>query len=421
MSMTSLRAVPARPRVLKADRNKPGRPDSLARFLPLVASVPDPMLLVAPDGCVAHRNEASKALFQRPAVGSALCETQAWRENERKLAHLISELVSSADTNVEGRRIMLTRPSTLAPIPVEGRAGALVDRRDRKIGWVVLLHDRSEAVENRRLFDRLQSTHTELEERIVLATAALVERNEQLQRQHLVLEQAASAKTRFLASVSHELRTPLNAILGYAALMRQGVTGEVPPHLQRPLGKVEANARQLLGVVNDVLDLSRIEEGRLALRVTEFDLGALVDELLGELEPLVARSGLTVAQRLPALAPLRTDRQKLKQALQNLVVNALKFTSTGGVTVSARAVGDRHVEVDVVDTGIGIAEEHLARIFEAFEQVDGVPTRTQAGTGLGLALVRRLAEALGGTVRVQSRPGAGSTFTLTLPMERRRS
>ncbi len=427
MSMTSLRIArpPSATRARGASGPDASIRDALERFAPVLTSVPDPMLLASPEGRVVRQNGAARALFHRPAPGAPLPATQAWRENDRKLRCLLEELAGdlaeSSRRALRTRRLLLTDTTTLAPVPVEGQAGALIDDGGRCVGLVVLLHDRSEAVRSQRLCEQLQLAGTQLEDRIRLATETLVERNEQLQRQQLVLEQASAARTQFLANVSHELRTPLNAILGYASLVMQGVTGEVPAHLQRPLGKVESNARQLLGVVNDVLDLSRLEAGRLPLHVTAFGLEPLVDEILGEIEPLVERSGLTVSHRLSPVPPLRTDRQKLKQALQNLVVNALKFTKAGSVTLEARAVGERYIEVDVLDTGVGIPPEDQDRIFEAFQQVEGDTSRGCGGTGLGLAIVRRLAEALGGTVRLASTPGQGSRFTLTLPLERRRN
>jgi signal transduction histidine kinase len=185
---------------------------------------------------------------------------------------------------------------------------------------------------------------------------------------------------------------------------------------------VDSNARHLLAIINDILDISRIEAGKMPLHVSSFPLPALIQEVLAELEPLIHRSKLSVrvetARKLP---PVSNDRAKVKQIVLNLVTNAIKFTPSGSVTVSARHdPSAKEVEVAVKDTGIGIKNEDHERVFEDFRQADNSPAREYGGAGLGLAICRRLAHMMEGRVDLQSAVGQGSTFTLTLPVRLRR-
>jgi signal transduction histidine kinase len=267
------------------------------------------------------------------------------------------------------------------------------------------------------LYEQLKLASEELEGKVREATAELANQNELLRRQALELEQASAAKSQFLANVSHELRTPLNAILGYAAMTLQGVSGELMAPQRRNLSRIDANARHLLTLINEILDITRIEAGRMPIQIMAFDLPDLVREVTGELEPIIARSGLQVICKLPTDLPtLRTDRQKVKQILVNLLSNALKFTQKGSVTIKAQTAGRHTVAISVIDTGIGIPKPDHVKIFEDFRQVDSTPRRAYGGTGLGLSICRRLTTMLRGALKVESKIGHGSTFTLTLPV-----
>jgi signal transduction histidine kinase len=190
----------------------------------------------------------------------------------------------------------------------------------------------------------------------------------------------------------------------------------------RQLGRIESNGRHLLTIINEILDISRIEAGRMPLQMSRFRIPDLVNEVKAELEPIVLRSKLSINMQLDKeLPPMSTDRQKVKQILLNLLSNALKFTHHGTVTI----VGKRHarehtVSLSVTDTGIGIAASDQEKIFEDFRQLDNSPTRAYGGTGLGLSICRRLSQMLDGRLTVQSQVGKGSTFTLTLPVKGRR-
>jgi signal transduction histidine kinase len=222
--------------------------------------------------------------------------------------------------------------------------------------------------------------------------------------------------------MSHEFRTPLNAILGYTSMLLQGVSGELSPHQKRSLTRVDSNAQHLLALINDILDISRIEAGKMPLTLTEFDLPGLIAEVMAEVEPIIARSRLAVTAELEKDLPVvRADRQKVKQIVINLLTNALKFTPHGSVRVVTTHRRERDlIAIAVADTGIGIAEDDRERIFEDFRQADSSTTRAYGGAGLGLSICRRLAVMLDGQITVESRPGAGSTFTFVVPRRPRR-
>jgi signal transduction histidine kinase len=255
--------------------------------------------------------------------------------------------------------------------------------------------------------------------RVQTATLELATQNELLRRQAIELEQASRLKSQFLANMSHEFRTPLNAILGYTHMLLQGVAGDLPPNVKRQLTRIDSNGRHLLTIINEILDITRIEAGKMPMQITDFDVNDIVQEVMTELDPVITRSKLVVTPKLlPNQLPVQSDRQKVKQIVVNLLSNALKFTHYGGIEISVSFnPADRMASVGVTDTGIGIAPEHHEKIFEDFRQVDDSPSRPYGGTGLGLAICRRLANALGGRITLRSNLGEGSTFTLTIPAE----
>jgi signal transduction histidine kinase len=215
--------------------------------------------------------------------------------------------------------------------------------------------------------------------------------------------------------MSHELRTPLNAILGFGELMLDGVYGEVPERMRAPLERMQSNGKHLLGLINDVLDLSKIEAGQFDLSLGDYSADELVRGVYGAVEPLAAEKKLSLSTIVPPdLPPARGDERRLAQALLNLVGNAIKFTDKGEVAIEVAA--DENVYTfSVRDTGPGIAEADQAKIFEEFQQLDGSITKTKMGSGLGLAIAKRIVEMHGGRIWVDSRPGAGATFSFTTP------
>ncbi|MDB5100326.1 MAG: multi-sensor hybrid histidine kinase [Cyanobacteria bacterium RYN_339] len=247
---------------------------------------------------------------------------------------------------------------------------------------------------------------------ILAAKAAIAIENAKLYEQ---TRAASRLKSEFLANMSHELRTPMNAILGFTELVSNGMLGPVTPKQANALERVLRNARNLLALINDVLDLSKIEAGKMTVVEADFAPRALVEEVVASLEPLANAKQLPIdiqVGRLPAV--MRGDEGKVRQILVNLLSNAVKFTERGGITVTGGA-DEQAWQLAVADTGLGIEPEHQMLIFEEFRQVDASSTRQVGGTGLGLAISRKMAELMGGTLDVASRPGEGSTFTLALP------
>jgi signal transduction histidine kinase len=215
--------------------------------------------------------------------------------------------------------------------------------------------------------------------------------------------------------MSHELRTPLNAIIGFTRIVMRRSQERLEPKQYENLERILVSAQNLLSLINAVLDLAKVEAGRLELNASEVRLVTVLDDCLRTVEPLV-RDGVSLLRGFDGELPvLVADEEKLRQIVMNLLSNAAKFTSAGSIQLRARPVGGS-LELAVADTGIGIPPEKLELVFEEFEQADARRTREYGGTGLGLAIARRLARLMGGDIRAESAPGAGSTFTLTLPL-----
>ncbi|MGE0203186.1 MAG: GAF domain-containing protein [Hyphomicrobiaceae bacterium] len=237
------------------------------------------------------------------------------------------------------------------------------------------------------------------------------------------LQIASLHKSQFLANMSHELRTPLNAVLGYTELIQDGVYGEVPTKITSVIERVQSNGRHLLGLINDVLDLSKIEAGQLVIRLEQYSIAGVVGTVAASTESLAHEKGLALGVDIqPDLPTGRGDEQRLTQVLLNLVGNAIKFTDRGSVLIRARARRNKFI-IKVIDTGPGIPEEEQARIFEEFHQVDSSNTKQKGGTGLGLAISKRIVSLHGGRISVTSKAGNGSTFRIDVPIrvEKQRS
>jgi len=386
----------------------------------IIDSVADPIVVTDAGGGTSLMNEPAERLFTIPVDASAI--EQRWvQANDAHFSSFIAGMLVSADQRRVGE-IGLSDPRTGEPMPVEAIAGKVLSEHGELTAVVTILHDRREALEKARLYSQLQVAADELERKIQAATADIAQQNELLRRQAIELEQASALKSQFLANMSHEFRTPLNAMLGYTSMLLQGVAGALEPPVKRQLGRIESNGRHLLTIINEILDISRIEAGRMPLQISTFKVPDLVSEVKAELEPIIMQRKLSVTIEMPRdLVPLTSDRQKVKQILLNLLSNALKFTHQGGVTIAGRRnARDRTMTLSVSDTGIGIAQADQDRIFEDFRQLDNSPTRAYGGTGLGLSICRRLAQMLDGRISVQSQVGKGSTFTLTLPTKGRK-
>jgi len=243
----------------------------------------------------------------------------------------------------------------------------------------------------------------------------LIEKSIMLADQGETLQRANKVKTEFLASMSHELRTPLSAILGFADLLTTSPKETLSPRARESLDRIKRNGEHLLSLINDVLDLAKAEAGRLDIRMVNVNLGPLARACLAEVESLRAGNDVRLVAEVPD-QPLEivTDSQRVRQILLNLLSNALKFTEHGQVTLSVQAAG-QEVRLSVTDTGRGIPAHAVAELFQEFHQLDTGEGKRYPGTGIGLALSRRFARALGGEIEVRSREGEGSTFTLVLP------
>jgi signal transduction histidine kinase len=230
------------------------------------------------------------------------------------------------------------------------------------------------------------------------------------------LEAASHHKSQFLANTSHELRTPMNAILGYTELILDGIYGEVPSKIRDVLVRVQSNGRHLLSLINNVLDLSKIEAGQLTLSVEEYSMKEIVHTVVTATEGLAAEKNLVLKVAIPDNFPrAEGDERRIVQVLMNLVGNAIKFTEAGEIAVRA-AASDAAIEVSVADTGPGIPPSEHERIFEEFRQVDNSSTRQKGGTGLGLSISKKIVEMHGGRIWVESELGRGSVFRFTLPL-----
>jgi signal transduction histidine kinase len=329
-------------------------------FDSVLDALPDPVLVVKPLGDVAWINRAAGHLLEPGDV-----EPQA--SNRARISRFVSDLVEHGSPSTRDT-LMLIDPLEAGDLPM----GVTAERATWSNG-----------------------------EPVVVVT----------------LRRDSGEKTMLIANASHELRTPLNAILGYTSLLLRGVHGVLSERQRASLQRVEANGQHLLALITDLLDMSVTDAGKMQVRISRFEPGQLVRETLEELEPLIGQAELPVyADWNVTLPSMASDRRKVKQIILNLVTNALKFTRAGEVRIELAHV-DQQLKLSVADTGIGIAPHDHEKIFEDFRQIDTVLRRTQSGAGLGLAICRRFATLLGGSVSVASDVGKGATFTLLLPME----
>jgi len=318
---------------------------------------------------------------------------------EGKIVHL-SDVRSDPEYPEQAAKISGNRTILGVPLLREGTTigvitltrGSVKPFTDQQIDLVTTFADQAViAIENVRLFDEIQDKSRQLAE-------------------------ASQHKSQFLANMSHELRTPLNAILGYTELILDNVYGDTPVKMRGVLQRLERNGRHLLGLINDVLDLSKIEAGQLTLSLTDYSLKNVIHAVISTVAPLAKEKQIVltidVARELPRG---RGDERRLTQVLLNLVGNAIKFTDTGGVSVTGSSANGSFT-VAVRDTGPGISPTDQAKLFQEFQQADNSITRKKGGTGLGLAISRRIIEMHGGRIWLESSPGHGSTFAFTLPI-----
>jgi signal transduction histidine kinase len=350
------------------------------------------------------REETWRALFPRPAT----LDTATGRCILEKAIVIVTDV--AADSRAVWAREMARtagyKSAMAVPMLQEGRSvGAIVVARkesgpflDAHVELLKIFADQAViAIENTRLFEEVQARTREL--------AKTVED----------LEIASQHKNQFVANMSHELRTPLAAMLGYAELIQEGFYEPQGPKSLNALTRIRTNGKHLLGLINTVLDIAKIESGQFTLNMGEYAIESVVETVRSATESLAQNKKLVLMTDVAKPLPIGVgDEQRLTQVLLNLVGNAIKFTDTGVVRVTAKAV-DGHFNVSVSDTGPGIPAEHQARIFEQFQQVDNSNTRAKGGTGLGLAIAKQIVEMHGGRIWVESTLGKGSTFQMELP------
>ena len=369
---------------------------SLDYFESILATVPEGITVQNDDFRLVFANDAAARLF-------------GYDNADEMLATPIAEIMSRYDIVDE----------TGQPMPLERMPGRRALRGEREPVQLVGFDQRASGTRRwmRVMSRRLPPTR----DGRVLAVNVLQDLTEQIQYEHQLeesrveAEQASVAKTQFLAVVSHELRTPLNAISGFTELLGLQVAGPLTAAQREYLARIEGSARHLTGLIEQILTFSRIESGREDLSLEDVDLRDVTTEVADLLEPLARQKKLTLEREFPeSPLPARIDVPRTRQILINLLGNAIKFTDGGTIRLSAERA-NAHAVIHIDDTGPGIPESELERIFEPFTQVDASATRRLGGTGLGLAVSRHLADLMGGSIRVTSVPGQGSRFTLTLP------
>lgn len=386
----------------------------------ILENVGDPILVTDEESNIILMNREAERLFEiPPGTGIRSRIRQDVRTNDTKFSSFVSDFAVSPDfTRIA--QIELSAPDSGTQFPAEAVSGKVLNERGELTAIVSIIHDLTKAAENERLAGELGKLNESLEDRIRGATLELEERNRQLEWQREELERAYRLKSQFLASMSHELRTPINALLGYTSLMRDQIYGELNRRQEEALSRMYTASQHLLELVNDILDLAKIEAGKMPVHIELVDVRQIIRELSQTIEPMVRGRNLEYRVELdPEVPAIRTDSTKVKQVVLNLLSNAVKFTHEGQIAVTTEPADDDGIFITVSDTGIGIRGEDLGKIFEDFRQVDQSSTREYGGTGLGLSITKKLLHLLGGTVHVTSEVGVGTTFTVWLPLESR--
>ncbi|MCX6567445.1 MAG: ATP-binding protein [Candidatus Aminicenantes bacterium] len=384
--------------------------ESERKYRELVENANSVILRWTRDGRISFLNEFGLRFF-------------GYTEDEILGRHIIGTIVPETESGGRDLEPLMDEISK-APVAYEQSVNENVRRNGERV-WVawtnkVVLDRQGRVAEilsiglditaRKRAEEELRATQAGLEQRVADRTSELVVAKERA-------EAADRLKSTFLAAMSHELRTPLNSVIGFTGILLQGLAGPLNEEQAKQLRMVKDSGQNLLALINDVLDISKIEAGQIEIHNEPFNLPETIQKALQTVKPLADKKALRLVVRVAAdMGPMTSDRQRIEQILLNLLSNAIKFTGGGEVNVECRLEEGRAV-IRVTDTGIGIKPEDLGRLFQPFHQLDSGLTRQYAGTGLGLAICKRLVERLGGTISVESREGKGSTFQVTLPMQ----
>ena len=402
--------------ITKRKRAEKARLESERKYRELVENANSIILRWTRDGQIIFLNEFGQRFFGyseaeirgRHVVGTLVPETETTTRSLSKLMDEICANPASFEQNVNenvrrnGERVWIAWTNKVVLDP-QGQVAEILS-----IGTDITARKRAE--------EELMATQASLERRVLIRTTELAEACDRA-------EAADRIKSAFLATMSHELRTPLNSIIGFTGLLLQGLTGPLNAEQTKQLGMVRNSGQHLLALINDILDISKIEAGQITIAIAPFDLRESVQKVLETVTPLADKKQLPLIARVsPQVGRITSDRKRVEQILLNLLSNAIKFTERGEVTLTAEMMpGTSHVPhsavcVSVTDTGLGIKREDLDKLFQPFRQLDTGLTRQHEGTGLGLAICKRLVERLGGTITVESEWGKGSTFRFTLPI-----
>lgn len=385
---------------------------------------PDNARTVRPVAWAGVPNHAIDALHVTWADGDSCCVGQAIRENsptvtedparhwgatpiEGILKDLKCQSALAIPLSREGNAFGVIAVYSLRPNSFHPRASNVIEEIAATLATGILVLREQAGRKAAQL--ALEQIRAELEERVWARTAELLVAKDKA-------ESADRIKSAFLATMSHELRTPLNSIIGFTGVCLQELPGPLNAEQKKQLGMVQISARHLLALINDVLDISKIEAGQLEVRLEPFDVQQTVERAIEAIRPLARKKGLEIhADIAPDVTTIKSDRRRVEQILLNLLSNAVKFTNQGSVAVKC-AVEGGWLTTSVSDSGIGIAAPDLTNLFRPFHQLDTGLARRHEGTGLGLSICKRLSEKLGGSISVESRLGQGSTFSYRLPL-----
>ena len=287
------------------------------------------------------------------------------------------------------------------------------DSQGEIISVVEVFHDITESKKDQ---EKLKKYREHLEELVKGRTIELEEKTEELEHANLKLQELDRLKSMFIASMSHELRTPLNSIIGFTGIVLQGMSGEVNSKQRKQLTLVKNSANHLLALINDVIDIGKIEVGKVEIAIEEFDLSVLAQEIRDSFAVMADKKGLELSIKRPPTLIIESDKRRTEQVLVNFVNNAVKFTDRGGIEIKL-VKKDKTAEISVRDTGVGVKKEDMNKLFKDFSRIP-IKDRTIEGTGLGLYLSKKIAELLDGKIKAESEFGKGSILTLTLPLKR---
>ena len=388
--------------------------DSLLRenesfLLTTLISIGEGIIVADLDGRITLMNPAAESI-----TGWTRDEARGRRLDEVfKIHNEILERIRAGDPSlryediISGSKDFFLTARDGARTPVEFNTASISGEMSRTHGAVIVFRDIRERRNTERELERYRE---HLEDLVRERSGELLIAKEQAEAANL-------AKSEFLANVSHELRTPLSSILGFSKLMKMGYD---PHEYNRSLDNIISSGQHLLNIINDILDLSKIEAGKMSCDSSVIGLGSVLGECVSQLSVQAGNRGISISyeKRHDEEARVNGDRKRLNQVFINLISNAIKYTGEGGRILVSSAIEEDRVRIDVADNGIGIAEEYLDRIFDSFVRVESGLSRESEGTGLGLAITKKIVEAHGGTIEVQSSPGEGSNFIVRLPLAR---